>query len=170
MAKIYVKEFDSMHRFTKNILFLILLPLLLHAQPGDIKFERLSLQDGLSQSTVRCIYQDSRGFIWIGTQDGLNRYDGYHFKVYKHDPNDSTSMSSSIIYSICEDQEGNLWIGTGGGGLNKFDIETEKFNHYNNDPRIPHNLSFDRISSVCVDHYDILWIVILGGGLNKILE
>lgn len=61
-----------MHRFINKILFLILFPVLLHAQHRDIKFERLSLQDGLSQSTIRCIFQDRRGFIWIGTQDGLN--------------------------------------------------------------------------------------------------
>jgi signal transduction histidine kinase/ligand-binding sensor domain-containing protein/DNA-binding response OmpR family regulator len=156
-----------MHRFIKKIIFLILFPLLLYAQQSGIKFECLSLQDGLSQSTIRCIFQDTRGFIWIGTQDGLNRYDGYQFKIYKHDPHDSTSVSSSIIYSICEDQQCNLWIGTDGGGLNKFDIETETFIHYKNDPQNPHSLSFNRISSVCIDHLGILWIGTFGGGVNE---
>jgi two-component system sensor histidine kinase ChiS len=140
-----------MHRFIKNIFSLILFPILLHAQQRDIKFEHLSLQHGLSQSTIRCIFQDSRGFIWIGTQDGLNRYDGYHFKVNTHNLNDSTSVSSSIIYLICEDQKGNLWIGTDGGGFNKFDPQQNKFTHNKRETGIQNTLSHNFVISIYED-------------------
>jgi len=81
------------------------------AQNKRFKFERISLDQGLSQSTVNCITQDKKGFMWFGTQDGLNRYDGYDFKVYKHHPNDPNSLSNNQIYAVYEDREGFLWIG-----------------------------------------------------------
>src|SRR5512135_2343428 len=86
--------------------------------PGSIvRFEHLSSKDGLSQNAGLDIFQDSRGYLWIGSQDGLNRYDGYSFKVYKHDPEDPTSISHNSILKITEDENGILWIGTWGGGL-----------------------------------------------------
>ena len=81
--------------------------------PGSVvRFEHLSIEDGLSQNAGLDIFQDSRGYLWIGTQDGLNRYDGYSFKVYKHDPDDPTSLSHNSILEIAEDSKGFLWIGT----------------------------------------------------------
>ena len=93
----------------------------LHAQQNPIKFEHISIQQGLSQSTVSCILQDKRGFMWFGTEDGLNRYDGYNFVIYKNDGLDKTSISDSYILALYEDKSGVLWIGTYSGGLNKFD-------------------------------------------------
>ena len=74
------------------------------------KFEYLTPDDGLSQANVECIFQDSQRFIWIGTFNGLNRYDGYEIRVYNHNPNDSLSLSHEHITSICEDKEGKLWL------------------------------------------------------------
>ena len=65
-----------------------------------LQFDHLTIEDGLSQSTVNCIYQDRRGFMWFGTQDGLNRYDGYNFKVYRHLPSDSTTLSDNYVWCI----------------------------------------------------------------------
>ncbi len=93
---------------------------------SSFKFDRLSLEDGLSQSSIMSIHQDERGFMWFGTQDGLNRYDGYDFKVYKHDPRDPHSISNDMIQSISEDRNGNLWIGTQ-AGLNRFNPVHERF-------------------------------------------
>lgn len=75
-------------------------------------FSGYSIEDGLSQSVVNCIFQDSRGYIWIGTQNGLNKFNGYKFEVYTYDPGDTNSIPNNWIYSIAEDQEANLWIGT----------------------------------------------------------
>ena len=83
----------------------------------DVKFERLSMEEGLSQSVVDCILQDRYGFMWFATQDGLNRYDGYEFEVYKHDPEDPNSLGDSYVMAMHEDDEGALWLGTHGGGL-----------------------------------------------------
>ncbi len=95
-----------------------------------IRFEHISLDRGLSQSVVLAILQDQQGFLWFGTQEGLNRYDGYEFIVYKNDPSDPYSISNSFVQALYEDDDGILWIGTFGGGLNRFDPRTEKFTAY----------------------------------------
>src|SRR5665648_232766 len=95
-----------------------------------IRFEHISLDQGLSQSVVLAILQDHQGFMWFGTQDGLNRYDGYEFIVYKHDPSDPNSISNSFVQALYEDVNGIIWIGSFGGGLNRFDPRTEKFSAY----------------------------------------
>ena len=89
-------------------------------------FTNYSINEGLSQSVVNCIFQDSKGYIWIGTQNGLNRFDGENFDVYNYDPVDSSSISNSWIYAITEDHEGDLWIGTK-GGLNKYLTKKNRF-------------------------------------------
>lgn len=89
--------------------------------------ERFSIEDGLSNSHVTAIYQDSRGFIWIGTTDGLNRYDGYEFKVYRHNPIDSTSIVGNFIQTISETSDGNVWIGTRNSGLSIWNQHTGIF-------------------------------------------
>ena len=88
---------------------------------------QLGKQQGLSQVSVIDILQSRDGYIWIATQDGLNRYDGYEFKVFRHDNKDPNSISDNYIWSLVEDEHGHIWVGTRGGGLNKFDPKTEKF-------------------------------------------
>ena len=95
-----------------------------------IQFEHLNIEDGLSQNAGLAIFQDSRGYLWIGTQDGLNRYDGYGFKIYKHDPDDPNSISYNSFLSMGEDKNGSLWIGTWGSGLNRYNPATETFTRY----------------------------------------
>jgi ligand-binding sensor domain-containing protein len=112
----------------------------LAAQSQNFQFEHLSTAQGLSDNNVKCIFQDSRGFLWFGTQNGLNRYDGYTFKVFTHDPQDSTTISNNSIWKIYEDRSQNLWIGTN-NGLNKFDHATEIFTRYLHDPNDPQSLS-----------------------------
>src|SRR5690606_16574928 len=84
------------------------------SQP-ELKFSRLSIDEGLSQNTVLAVLQDQTGFTWVGTEDGLNRYDGYEFVHYKHDPNDRNSITNNQINTLYEDTEGRIWIGTAGG-------------------------------------------------------
>lgn len=105
-----------------------LLPQLLLAQ--NLKFKRLSIDEGLSTVSVRTIFQDSQDFIWIGTQDGLNRYDGYHIKTYKTDQYDPYSISSNYINCLYEDENDLIYVGTDDGGLSVLDKRTEKFTNY----------------------------------------
>jgi ligand-binding sensor domain-containing protein len=103
---------------------------MLHAQTGTVKFDHISLEHGLSQSTVNAIAQDGQGFLWFGTQDGLNRYDGYGVNVFKHNSRDSLSVSDNGIWSLCRDDNGDLWIGTMRGGLSRFSIRSGNFRQY----------------------------------------
>jgi ligand-binding sensor domain-containing protein len=107
----------------------------------NIRFRRLSVEDGLSQSTVNCVLQDHEGFIWLGTQDGLNRYDGYSFKVYRHNSHDSLSISDNYINSVFEDSRGRLWIGTYSGGLNVYDRDRDAFSHFVRDTTLHSSIS-----------------------------
>jgi two-component system sensor histidine kinase ChiS len=133
----------------------------------NIRFDHVSIEDGLSQSVVLSILQDSKGFIWLGTQDGLNRYDGYDFTVYKNDLENDSSLSNGFVWAIIEDRAGMLWIGTNGGGLNRFNRQTGVFDHYRNDPQDPYSLSHDVIDALLEDREGVLWIGTLGGGLNR---
>ncbi|MGB8316505.1 MAG: two-component regulator propeller domain-containing protein, partial [Ignavibacteriaceae bacterium] len=119
-------------------------------------FEHISLEQGLSQSTVNCILQDQQGFIWFGTFDGLNKYDGYNITVYKNIPGDSTSLSHNWVYSLCEDSSGTLWVGTLGGGLDKFNKETEHFTSFRNIPGDSSSLDDDEVLSLYEDNKGIL--------------
>ena len=100
------------------------------AQNQNPKFRRLTTNEGLSHGFVTSIQKDHKGFMWFGTGEGLNKYDGYHFTAYKHDPEQATSISHNIVRDVLEDQAGNLWVATS-GGLDKFDREKEAFIHYN---------------------------------------
>ena len=123
-----------------------------------LRFDHINIEDGLSQSSVRAILQDSIGFLWFGTEDGLNRYDGYTFKTFKPDPDAINSLSDRFITAIVEDNEGILWIGTRQGGLNRYDPRTEKFTHYRHSDGNPSSLSDDYINTLYVDNNDVLWI------------
>lgn len=131
------------------------------AQSSLYSFDKLGLEEGLSQSSVTAIFQDSKGFLWFGTANGLNKFDGYSFRIYKYDPSDSNSLSNDMITSIAEDKRGMLWIGTE-EGLNLFDPVKEKIVRIDN----PLNSRSNKIFSLIVDH-DVIWIGTDGGGLNK---
>lgn len=139
----------------------------LFAQKDNLRFERISIEQGLSQNTIYCILQDRKSFLWFGTQDGLNKFDGYDFKVHKHDPQDPNSLSNNVVRAIYEDRAGTLWIGTNGGGLNKFDREKEIFTHYRYDPANHNSLSDNKVTPIYEDRSGMLWIGTDGGGLNR---
>jgi ligand-binding sensor domain-containing protein/signal transduction histidine kinase len=123
-----------------------------------LKFERISVEDGLSQGTVNGILQDRLGLMWFCTQEGLNRYDGYGFEVYRHDPQNPNSLSHNQVTALVEDEEGNLWIATYGGGLDKYNRRTDMFTHYRNDPGNVESLADDRLRSLLIDSDGALWI------------
>lgn len=142
------------------------LPIKLFGQSNTIKFNRIPRDQGLSQTTVLCAKKDSRGFMWFGTQDGLNRYDGYKFTVFKKNPAEFNSLSENWIWTIYEDSSDVLWVGTFGGGLNRFDRKTEIFVSYRNNPENPSSLSNDTVWSLYEYPRGTLWVG-ANDGLNK---
>ncbi|MCK5101164.1 MAG: hypothetical protein KAR17_00060, partial [Cyclobacteriaceae bacterium] len=153
----------------KTISLLIFLPTLLYPQRNNIKFEHLTTQDGISDNRISCIIQDRKGFMWFGTMDGLNKYDGYKFTIYKNDPNDSLSLGNNFITALYEDHVGELWIGTLRGGLCKYDPDSDSFIRYVYDKENPNSLCGDLILSIFESeekNQQVLWIGCLGG-LNK---
>lgn len=136
-----------------------------YSQVPNLKFKHITTEHGLSNSTIEATYQDSRGFIWFGTRDGLNRYDGNSIVVFKHDPKNATSISDNYITHICEDLKKNLWIGTI-NGLNKFDQTTNTFINYKSNQKNSQSLSNNHITNLMIDKKGRLWITTKGGGIN----
>ncbi len=154
-----------------QILILILLFNQVFSQPEIqqdpyLKFDHLTKKEGLSNNFVLDIYQDKHGFVWIGTLDGLNRYDAYNFEIFRYDPADSLSISGNLITSITEDIFGNLWIGTK-NGLNKYDYEKQGFQRFYHDENDESTLSNDFIRALYADKNGILWIETSDGTLHK---
>jgi signal transduction histidine kinase/ligand-binding sensor domain-containing protein/CheY-like chemotaxis protein len=131
-----------------------------------MRFDHLGIEDGLSSSSVSQVVQDERGFIWFGTQSGLNRYDGYSTTRFENDPFDENSLSHNQIQTIHYDGHGVFWIGTY-GGLNRFDPETRRFVHYEHDPNDPTSLSNNVVVAIERDANDALWVGTLDG-LNRL--
>ena len=132
-----------------------------------LKFARLSTDQGLSQNTVLCALQDRQGFMWFGTQDGLNRFDGYGFTVYRHDEADPGSLRDNYILSLYEDRAGELWVGTNKGGLNRYDRQKERFTAYVHDPRDAESLSLNAVTAIVEDQAGYLWVATDGQGVNR---
>ncbi len=145
--------------------FIVLLPLTALPQ-NSTKFKRFSLDQGLSMNDIRSIAQDKKGFVWIGTLDGLNRFDGYNFHVYKNNPNDVTSLSNNTIWALLQGKNGELYIGTDNGGLNVYDYENDSFIHYQHDPEDKNSIGADEVSALFEDAGGTLWVGTDGGGLN----
>lgn len=121
------------------------------AQPATdekLHFTRIGTSSGLSQSTINTIVKDRSGFMWFGTNDGLNRYDGYHFKIYRNIPGDTSSLPYNLIRTLFTDSKGNLWVGTLGGGLAKYNAHTDSFERY------PIGL----IQCIFEDHLGRIWV------------
>jgi signal transduction histidine kinase/ligand-binding sensor domain-containing protein len=136
------------------------------SQSTNLQFKHLTVEDGLSQSTIHAIFQDKKGFMWFGTDIGLNKYDGNKFTVYQNNTFDTTSVSSNFLTSIFEDSYGKLWVGSGYNGLNYFDREKEVFIRYNYNKAKPGCISNDNIRAIFEDSQKKLWIGTSGGGLN----
>ncbi|MGD2148735.1 MAG: two-component regulator propeller domain-containing protein, partial [Anaerolineae bacterium] len=133
---------------------------------STIRFDRLTGEDGLSQNVVLTIEQDRRGFMWFGTEDGLNKYDGYDFTVFKHDPDDEGTLSEDFVSVVYEDREGDLWIGTR-DGLNRLDRSTGTFVRYLHDPADGESIGGSWIVALHEDREGALWIGSDDGGLER---
>lgn len=127
----------------------------------SINFNRLTIENGLSQSTALRIYQDSKGYMWIGTTDGLNKYNGKEFQVYKYSNSKENSISSNYIYSIVEDERNNIWVGTA-NGINKLNVETGNVKVYL-PGEVEGTISHSQIEGILMDSKNRMWVCTADG-------
>lgn len=132
-----------------------------------LTFQHLQTGNGLSNNSVQCILRDHKGFMWFGTRDGLNRFDGYNFLIFKPEPGNPTSLSDKDVTALGEDRFGELWVGTFIGGLNRLDRLTNRFTQYRHRPQDADSLGDDSVSTIYEDSRGMLWIGTHGGGLNR---
>ena len=124
----------------------------------NFSFQRISLEHGLSQSTVLCLLEDSRGFLWAGGEYGLNRYDGFGFTVLSHDPADAASLAANKVTALAEDREGFIWVGTEKHGLDRLEPGRGRFTHFVHDPTNPITLPSNEVRDLLVDAAGTLWV------------
>lgn len=136
--------------------FLWQTPAILRAQTDDLRFDHLSVEQGLSNFSITAIAQDHHGFLWIGTEDGLNKYDGYEFTVYKPEPGNEQSLPNSFVTSLCVDRHGSLWIGME-DGVRRYDPDTDGFVLPTVAGDSTTNLSDKYVTAIVEDHLGTLW-------------
>ncbi len=125
--------------------------------PGRIKYSYLTMKQGLSKNAITCLFQDRTGYMWIGTIDGLNKYDGYTMTVYKRDKNNAASLTNNYIRTIAEDKDGRIWVGTS-NGLDRLDPITESFTHYAAVDSLPFSLSGNSVWTTYADRAGRMWV------------
>lgn len=159
----------------KNFLIKLLLtitvfsiPFISFGQTYESQIVKITDEQGASPSATFAITEDSIGFIWFGTVDGLYRYDGYNFKIFRNDPKNPNSLSNNTIRSLTLDINGKLWIGTQGGGLDCFDILSETFTNYNHTGQQENEISGNSIWSVMVDRNGNVWSGVSGKGVDRL--
>ncbi|MFC2140053.1 two-component regulator propeller domain-containing protein, partial [Bacteroidota bacterium] len=162
----YTKLYSCICILFGMLICLLLIPSSNYAQES-LSVEHITVADGLPENTVKDIIQDHLGFIWLATQNGLVKYDGYEFKVFQHDPNDSTTISNNFIMPLLEDHNGDIWAGSDINGLNKFNREDESFTRFLHNPDNSTNLSSQAVITLYEDEENILWIGTNGGGLFR---
>jgi signal transduction histidine kinase/streptogramin lyase len=124
----------------------------------ELHFERIGTEGGPPPAVITALHQDRNGLIWIGSRNGLIRFDGYGYELFQHDPSDPGSISDSTIRTIYEDRDGTMWFGTNTGGLNRFDPTTRSFSHDRHDSADSRSLSHDSVYAICRDRRGVLWV------------
>ncbi len=152
--------------FAKFLLLWLLFPLQIIAQ--DIRFKHLNDNNGLSQNLVLSIVQDQEGFMWFGTKDGLNKYDGYQFKVYQNEPNNPNSISSNYITELFMDRNGKLLVGTENGILNIYNAASQTFQRISLPISQSKNKNSEVINTIAQDKTGDIWLGTFGNGLYRI--
>jgi diguanylate cyclase (GGDEF)-like protein len=136
------------------------------ADDNQMRFGRLTVEDGLSNGSVLAMLQDERGFLWFGTEAGLNRYDGHTFVTYRYDPEVPGSLPHDYILGLAEDANGDIWIATDGGGLGRWDHLTDSFVSLTKESTAPDGLVSNAVRVVTIDAQGLLWIGTRDGGLQ----
>lgn len=147
------------------VVALLSAPLFAFSQNQSLKFEHFGTREGLSQINVNCIIQDSRGFMWIGSRNGLNRYDGYKFTTFRADPKDITTLSNNMISDLVEDRDGNIWVATQ-SGLDMYQRNKGTFVRYTHDAHNSNSIANNIINRLAFDSDGKLWIATQNGGLD----
>lgn len=144
----------------KKIIICVIGLILLYSQTSTaIDFERIKAEKGISTDNITSVQQDQKGYLWIGTTNGLNRYDGYSFKVYRHEMSDSNSLSGNHINTLFVDSKNQLWIGTHGGGLSLYSYENDHFIQYTrNHEQATRQIGDNRIWDITEDENESLWV------------
>jgi signal transduction histidine kinase/ligand-binding sensor domain-containing protein len=137
------------------------------AQTAPIRFENISTENGLSDNNVMTILQDQYGFMWFGTMNGLNKYDGYEFTIFQNDPEDKDTIAGNQIFVIYEDSKHNLWLGTN-NGLDRYIRETGKFVHYQHEINNKDSLEGKEVRAIHEDSSGDLWVGTTDGGINRL--
>ncbi|HEX8376729.1 MAG TPA: two-component regulator propeller domain-containing protein [Pedobacter sp.] len=132
-------------------------PLGVFSQKTEYKYTHFNMNAGLSNNFVKVMIQDHEGFVWFGTQDGLNRFDGKNFIIYRHERKNPASIIQNYVSAMCVDKKGRLWIGTG-GGLSMFDQETNRFVNYTHEDADPNSISQNSVNAIIEDQTDNLWV------------
>jgi two-component system sensor histidine kinase ChiS len=150
-----------------GILLQFVLAMSSRSQTKQVEFEHLTVEQGLSSNSVWSIIQDSRGFMWFGTSDGLNKFDGYSFTIYKHDPLDPNSIPENNINNIFQDGSDMLWLRGPSNRCMSFDRAAGKFRSYDDFPKSTHEGFKDSYADLDLDPSGTLWIGTYGKGLKK---
>jgi ligand-binding sensor domain-containing protein/signal transduction histidine kinase len=152
---------------------LLLVPALIRAQPpgatvDSVRFRNFGISSGLSQVTARALLQDEKGFLWIGTQDGLNRFDGYSFRVYARDRHDPAGLGDSHITALSRGDGGSLWVGTMAGGLSRLDPATDEITVYRHQGDTPGTLAADGVVALITVTDGSLWVATSAGAVQRL--
>ena len=129
-------------------------------------FEHLTMRDGLSQSTVMSILQDSQGFLWLATESGLDRYDGYSIREYRRERGNENALASDYVWKVAEDARGDLWLATIGGGVARWDRRNDQFQQFRHDPSDPQSIASDAIRTLHIDRQGRVWVATERHGLD----
>ena len=150
------------------IFFLISTSFLFKSSSQDYNFKHININNGLSQNAVFAIMKDSRGFMWFGTKDGLNKFDGYNFVIYQHNPFDSATLSANYITSLFEDSRGLIWVGTFDKGINVYDRTKDVFHRIDlGKDGLSFRNTFE-VKAINEDSQGNIWVATSGDGLFRI--
>ncbi len=161
-----VIQFAAVCAFAISLLSMSVLAQADESSRQPMRFDRISLDEGLSQSNVFSILQDSKGLLWVGTEAGLNRYDGYGFRTFRRKRGNPNALLNDYVFDIAEDEGGALWIATNGGGLARLNRDGETFTSFRHDPDDSRSISSNVVRTLLPDADGTIWLGTRGAGVD----